>query len=144
MAMNGLLEGLSAPALDRMLLFTAARHRVITENIANADTPGYRTRRLDPAVFQAALKKAMEARDLRGGPLRLERTRQFHETRSGRFVATPRLEPPQNLLFHDGTNTRIEQQMSDLAANTMAHQLSVELLNEHYGRLRRAISGRPE
>src|SRR5262249_50375293 len=130
---------------EKVLAFTAARHRIVTENIANVDTPGYRTRHLDPALFQATLRKAIERnRGKPPAPLHLERTKQFHESATGRLVATPAQEPPENLLFQDGTNTRIERQMSDLAGNTMTHQLAVELLNDHYAMLRRAITGRSE
>lgn len=46
-------------------------HRIIANNIANADTPGYNPVRLD---FQATLRNALEGR----GGIRLRRTRPQH------------------------------------------------------------------
>jgi flagellar basal-body rod protein FlgB len=44
-----------------------ARHRVIAENVANADTPGYRAR--DVKDFQAIVKESFTARATRPGHL---------------------------------------------------------------------------
>lgn len=45
----------------------SARHRVIAENVANADTPGYRAREVKE--FQAIVKEAFNARATRPGHL---------------------------------------------------------------------------
>ena len=139
-----ILNRLGNPAIDKMLAFTEARHRMISENVANIDTPGYRTKQLDAALFQKALRRAIEQHKREpDARVSLEQTREFRE-RSGRLVVTPELEPTENLLFHDGTNARIEREMSELASNTMMHQLSVEVLNNELRMLRRAITGRIE
>lgn len=130
------------PAMDKMLAFTQARHRVLTENIANADTPGYRTRQLDAKAFQAALAEAMESRGGSGSdPLVIPRGEQWHMDRGGRLVVTPTAEPVENTLFHDGTNVRIERQMALLAENAMMHQTVTELLRDKYTGLIKAIRG---
>jgi len=139
-----ILNRLGNPAIDKMLSFTEARHRVIAENVANIDTPGYRTKQLDPSLFQRALRRAIEAQKREpDAAMTLDQTSQFRE-RGGHLVVTPSLEPTENLLFHDGTNARIEREMSELASNTMMHQLSVEFLNNHYRMLKRSITGRTE
>lgn len=137
-----IVNRLSNPAIEKMLSFTEARHRVISENVANIDTPGYRTKQLDPGLFQKALRRAIEAQKREpDAAMTLDQTREFRE-RGGRLVTTPSLEPTENLLFHDGTNARIEKEMSELASNTMMHQLSVEFLNNHFQTLKQAITGR--
>ena len=40
------------PVLEQVVNFTEARHGVLAGNIANLDTPGYKTRDLSPALFQ--------------------------------------------------------------------------------------------
>jgi flagellar basal-body rod protein FlgB len=45
--------------LERYMTLLAARQRIAATNIANADTPGYRTRDID---FQRELQSAMPAR----------------------------------------------------------------------------------
>jgi flagellar basal-body rod protein FlgB len=62
--------------LEKLSLFTmasalarhsAARHRVIAENVANADTPGYRAR--DVAPFSVRVNEAFTQRATRAGHL---------------------------------------------------------------------------
>src|SRR5262245_6736855 len=59
---SNLIQRTSLPLVEAMVSFTEARHGVIAENIANIDTPGYRTKQLDPAAFQAELRKATKAK----------------------------------------------------------------------------------
>jgi flagellar basal-body rod protein FlgB len=132
----------SIPAMDKMLAFTQARHRVLTENIANADTPGYRTKQLDAKAFQAALAEAMDSR--RPGsaePLKISGGDQWRMDRDGQLVVTPTTDPSENVLFHDGTNLRIERQMALLAENAMMHQAVTEMLRGKYEGLLKAIRG---
>ena len=113
------------PALERMVAFTQARHEMLAENIANIDTPGYRTKQLDARAFQRTLKEALDRRDGdHKSPFEMRGTRQFRQGSGGSLKVTPTLEPPENVLFHDGTNARLERQMTDLAENAMMHQFA--------------------
>lgn len=50
--------------LSRSLDLHLMRHSVISDNIANAETPGYKAKRLD---FEAELQKAVEANEMSPG-----------------------------------------------------------------------------
>jgi len=140
---NAVANNQSIPALDATLAFLTARLDVISENIANADTPGYRTKHLDAPAFQQALGQAIKHRDPRpGSPLKISGTSEFRQDSNGKLVFTPSTEPQENILFHDGSDMSIEQQMKDLAATVMMHQTAVELLRGQYESLKKAISGR--
>ncbi len=130
------------PTLERMLAFTEARHRVLVENIANIDTPGYKARQLDAKSFQTALRDAVDRRSSDVAPLVVRGTPQFRESSTGRLEVTPTEEPPENVLFHDQTNMRVERQMAMLAENTMMHQVAAERLRGRYEELLAAIRGR--
>ncbi len=131
------------PALEKAMAFTEARHRVIVENIANADTPGYRAKQLDAAAFQEALAKALARRkEDPSGVLELPASREFHTGPDGRLVVTPTEEPPENILFHDGTNSRLERQMAMLAENALMHRTLTELMRNRFDSLQQAIRGR--
>jgi flagellar basal body rod protein FlgB len=54
---------------------------------------------------------------------------------------TPTTEPAENLLFHDHTNMRIEEQMAMLAENAMMHQTVTELLRGKFETMLKAIRG---
>jgi flagellar basal-body rod protein FlgB len=128
--------------LEKTMAFTEQRNRVLAENVANILTPGYRAKQLDVPAFQKALQEASEKRARRGGAFQLESTREFHTDEGGMLELTPSEEPPENLLFQDGTNTRIERQMALLAENTMMAQASVNLLQQYYRTISEAIRGR--
>lgn len=132
------------PVLEKMLAFTEARHRMLAENIANIDNPNYRAKQLDTAAFQRALRKAVtDRRECGSTGFSLPAAEQFHQDASGRLVVQPGEEPPENVLFHDQTNARVERQMAMLAENTMMHQAATELLRGQFESLLKAIRGRP-
>lgn len=105
-------------------------------------TPGYRAKHLDVGSFQAALREACEAGARRGGKPAFESTDEVSFDAAGHMTVSPSVEPAQNLLFHDGTNARIERLMAELAENTMAHQASSELLRNYFEGVTKAIRGR--
>jgi len=130
------------PVLDSMMSFTQARHKMLTENIANIDTPGYRTQNLDAKAFQQQLAKAVaQQQEDRSAELSFESTTQIQPIGGGQLRFTPTREPAENVLFHDKTNARIERQMAMLAENTMMHQATTELLVGRYQSMLKAIRG---
>ncbi|MBI4578513.1 MAG: flagellar basal body rod protein FlgB [Planctomycetes bacterium] len=142
MFFNDVANSGSIPAMEAMLSFTQARHKMLAENIANIDTPGYRPRHLDPKAFQHALASAVRRRREDGlGELPIESTRQFEREKDGSIRFKPVEEPAENVLFHDQTNASVERQMSKLAENAMMHQTVTELLADKYGELMKAIRG---
>jgi flagellar basal-body rod protein FlgB len=52
---------------DAVARHSATRHRIISDNIANADTPGYKAKDIEP--FQAAYERAEPMRATREGHL---------------------------------------------------------------------------
>lgn len=130
-------------ALEKMLAFTQARQRMLAENIANVDTPGFQARQLDVQAFQASLRKALDAQQARGSSeLPLKSTDEFRLDAGGLLKVTPSAEPAENVLFQDKTNVRIERQMAMMAENTMMHQAVTELLKGKFDLMLKAIRGR--
>lgn len=141
--MDAVVNSGTTPALDKTLAFLSARIEVIAENIANADTPGYHARQLSGAKFQQALARAVEERDpTPGSPLRIGSSGEFREDANGRLTFQPSVLPQDNILFHDGTHMRIEEQMRDLAETVMMHQVVVEFLRGNFEGANKAIRGR--
>jgi flagellar basal-body rod protein FlgB len=121
----------NAPVLERMLEFTAARHRLLAENIVNISTPGYRQKDLSTERFQAMLRDRVELR--RSSPRGSVR---FGDVRG-------ELEHPEHgIMFHDGNNRSMEQLMSDQAKNAMMHNLAIELLRRQFDSLKSALRER--
>jgi flagellar basal-body rod protein FlgB len=121
MFLNRLMNQGNLPVVEQMLRFTAQRHQVLAENVANISTPNYQQKDLDPKAFQAALRDRVASR--RGQPISSVR---FDDM--GASVEEPR----RGMLFHDGANRSAEQLMSDLSRNALTHNLYVELMRRQF------------
>ena len=58
---EGIFQSTSIPIMEQVVGFTEARQNVLAGNIANLDTPGYKTRDLSVEDFQARLKRAISS-----------------------------------------------------------------------------------
>ncbi len=131
MFVERLLNQGNAPLLEQMLKFTAARHKLIAENVVNVDTPDYRQKDLSLAKFQAMLRDRVAVRaDAPPGTVGFEDIQAEVET------------PTRGILFHDGGNRSMEQLVTDQAKNAMMHNLVVELLRKQYQSLKGALQER--
>ncbi|MCC9602006.1 flagellar basal body rod protein FlgB [Stieleria sp. JC731] len=98
-------------------------HRVVSQNIANVNTPGYQTKRLD---FQKMLE--------------LSQGDSSSET-SSNSTELP-IEMPEGLEERlDGNNVNLEQEVAELKKNALAFQSFNQLLASRVATMRRAISG---
>jgi len=69
--LESLLQQTTIPLLEQVTAFGQRRHQVLAGNIANIDTPDYKTRDLPVQDFEKALQKAVVTRreNLQPGPL---------------------------------------------------------------------------
>jgi len=131
-------------ALALSATFSEQRNRVLADNVANLDTPDYLTKQLDPKSFQASLRTALERERTPGSSesLELRDNAQFATRADGTITVKPAVEPPPNKLFHDGTNSQMEQLLADVADNALTYEFSTTLLRGQFLRLLQAIKGR--
>ena len=145
MLLSSVVNSDTVVALEKLAAFTEDRHRVLLGNIANLDTPGYRPKDVDLPGFREALSEALARRTRTGeASLKLEDGPGWQVDPSGHVEVRPVEVEPQNVLFHDGTNAQAERQMSELAKNSMVHQVALELLRGRYNGMMSAIRGRLE
>jgi flagellar basal-body rod protein FlgB len=91
-----------------------ARQRVIAENVANADTPGYVGRDLkQPTDFAAAMRS--------GGDLQMVRTNAAHIAPAGSPVRFAPTKAPDSETTLDGNSVVVEEQMLKMAERRMAY-----------------------
>lgn len=122
------------------LSFNEAKLKVISENIANVNTPGYRAKQLDTPAFQRSLREALDRRGSDPNkPFVVKSGRQVSTDPSGRLHVTPTERPVENILFHDGTNISMEREMADLAKTGMSHRIIATMLKNRYEGLTRVI-----
>lgn len=131
MFIDSLLSQDSSPLVEQWLKFTESRHRVLAEDIANVDVPGYRQKDLSLTRFQSLMRDRVAKRDASApGTVRFDDLGQQIEN------------PTQNILFHDGGNRSMEQLMSEHAKNALMHQLAVELLKKQFSQIEMALRER--
>jgi flagellar basal-body rod protein FlgB len=113
-------------ALSRFLDVDVARHKLITSNLANVDTPGYRTRDLD---FRAELARAStDASGLESGRL------EYASFAPGVHQVRGLMERP------DGNNVSVERESLLLAENQIKFNLAVQLLKGEFHGISLAIN----
>jgi flagellar basal-body rod protein FlgB len=144
MFIDNLLNRGAIPVLEQVMKFTEERHSVLANNVSNFDTVGYKMQDLPVSEFNAALQEAVVRRESKGGcgPLELNSTRHFQWDSSGRMQTTPIELTDNNILFHDENNRFVEKQMSEMAKNTLRHNVTVEMLRSTYNGLETAIRGK--
>lgn len=108
--------GLLAQVLDT----AALRHRVIGQNVANVNTPGYR--RLE-VLFEESLAHALEAPG------------------SG-AAAKPQVVVADGPARVDGNTVDIDREMGDLSKNALLYQTAAQILTSRLATMRVAITGR--
>ncbi|MBW3539657.1 MAG: flagellar basal body rod protein FlgB [Planctomycetes bacterium] len=132
--------------LEKLAVFGQRRHEVLAGNVANIDTPGYRTRDLPVEEFQQALREAVAGSGrsptssgaVSGGQSPAELA-DFFPARLFRA----READPSNLVFHDGNNRSIEREMMEMTKNSMMQSFAVELMAAQMNLLQAVISERP-
>lgn len=133
----GLLNSTNIPALQEVLNFSEARHGVLVANVANVNTPGYRTRDLSVSHFQAKLKEAIAVSQSTGssvspGIVSADPGDPMREVRSSM----------ENILYHDDTNIDLEKQVAEINKNQMLHSMALTIMTDQFELLQQAISER--
>lgn len=109
----------------------AMNHRVIAQNIANADTPNYNPVSLD---FQETLRAALEGRDRVS--LRKTQARHLEATRM-----TVGLERIANGSKNDYNKVDLEREVLNLAENTSRYTTYGSLLKKRFDQMKRMLEG---
>ena len=110
--------------LERVLDVSAFRHQIITANLANIDTPGYRTRDLRP--FAGEIDRAMAG----------------NESSLSEQSFTPVAHEIRGLLERpDGNNVSVERESLLLAQNQLRFQVAVQFMKAEFHRMSLAITG---
>ena len=142
---ESLLKSSTIPLLEKLAIFGERRQEVLASNIANIDTPAYKTRDLPVEDFQQALKEAVSRNRDHSTTSQFQASFSTRQTDSELFPETlfQAVEAsPQNITFQDGNNRSIEHEMMEMTKNTMMQNYAIELMRAQMTMLQIAISGR--
>lgn len=100
--------------------YVNTRQRVISENVANADTPGYAPRDLTPFTFEAALRPQLGAG--------LARTNAAHMTGAGSVTdGTFKIQAtPDSETRLDGNQVVLEEQMAKMSDARSDYEAAID------------------
>lgn len=147
--LSSLFRSSTIPVLEKVVGFTEARHGVLAGNIANLDTPGYKTRDLSPALFQERLKEAIKARHepptqaYDSDSLGLSSTYKSSRRGEREIKAFRRVEETmKSILRHDEADVSMEQQINEIVKNQQQHNLAINIMSAQFRLLRAAITER--
>lgn len=119
------LTDITTLSLAKSLDGIAMRHKVIANNIANVETPGFIR---SDVMFEDSLRQAMESgsdQDIRKSLKDME----------------PQILPDQESVIRpNGNNVSIDKEMADLSKNSLYYESLVQILNLKSSMLKAAIT----
>lgn len=134
---------LMAEIFDKTLraLATSARMRevkqgVLSANIANAETPGFKAKKVD---FEEALARALRTDDQR--PIAATNSEHF-------TISEPQLEKlkadiydnPEGEVSNDGNTVDLHKEIVEMSENSIAYRAATQLINKKLAALRYAAN----
>ena len=127
--------------LKGRLGYLGARQRVIAENVANADTPGFTPRDIRAPSFEEAMRAARtSSAGGHGGPGVLVRTSAGHIAGPGGSGATPYTpeKAPDSETRQDGNSVVLEEEMLKMAESRMNYDAAISFYQKSLNLLRMA------
>ncbi|MCB1120587.1 MAG: flagellar basal body rod protein FlgB [Verrucomicrobiae bacterium] len=123
---DGIFASQNYQATQALLDVTAARHKVMAGNLANADTPGYK--RLD---IDASFEKALTSQIANG---------QVGTLNPSDIIVSPEagLEP----ISLDGNNVSTDRELMLINENALRYEMLGQFVSSSLRQLRVAITGR--
>jgi flagellar basal-body rod protein FlgB len=123
-------------ALTTALNFREMRQELISSNVANANTPGFKAKKMD---FEEALARALDV----DGQMQMNVSDgRHHNVGNGGFN---NLEPeiyddPNGVVSENGNTVDVEAEMAKMAENKLMYDALVQLINKKMGIMKYAIN----
>lgn len=140
MQLFSLIGNAATDSLEQVLGFTYARQKVMADNVANIDTPGYKMKDLRTEDFDKYMQKAL-VRSERTNPniFRLDAPRldRLEEDASNRH---PDAESLRGIVFHDDNDRMAEKLMVKMTQNSQKFSHAASLLRNQINILRAVIT----
>jgi len=122
---------------EQALEVRVQRAEILANNLANADTPGFKARDVD---FKAILGDQMSAQGI-GGALKMDTTNGKHLPHGADGGAEALLYRTPSQPSVDGNTVDTQQETAEFMKNTLQYQSSFQFLNGRFKSLTSAIRG---
>ena len=120
--------------LESALSVSSAKHTVISSNIANVDTPGYKAKEIN---FTNAFKDALQ-----GTGLSMKRSVDDHFSGMS-LPGSPTAhvtDQINNFMRNDGNNVNVDHEMMSLSKNNIMYNMAAQLIGNKFNNLKYVIS----
>ncbi|MBI2900109.1 MAG: flagellar basal body rod protein FlgB [Planctomycetes bacterium] len=142
---NTMFDKGSLPVLEQWLHFTVVRHRAIANNIANVETPFYKTMDAPEKEFRRVMLRAFD--EQKRSPLGI-----FDLVRRDGIVPKPGARPEMRyieappeeagMLRHVENNVDVDVEFAKMVKNSGLHNLLANVLTQQFDLMREAIGER--
>ncbi len=120
----------SIQALEKGIQYSGAKHKAISHNIANVDTPNFKRREITPN-FGETFRRELES----------QKTDARHKDFAGTSNRSYRADKMPHSYSHNGNNVDIDKEMSDLAENQIYYYTLIDQMNGKFQSLQSVIKG---
>ncbi|ARI77486.1 flagellar basal body rod protein FlgB [Halobacillus mangrovi] len=119
-------------SLEHSLNYAAEKNRAISSNIANVDTPGYKTKNV---VFKDMLYQEVSTLTAKKTDMRHFGFQPFNK------VPFSTITNSNTTYNHNGNNVDVDKEMSELAKNQIYYQALADRMSGKFNRLESVIKG---
>ncbi|HMO13581.1 MAG TPA: flagellar basal body rod protein FlgB [Pirellulaceae bacterium] len=116
------LNSYQIPLLSRAIEFASQNHRVISQNLANVNTPNYQTQEIPFAQF-------------------LQHVEQPGNLSKDKELKLEALEVQGLKTRHDGNNVDLDREMANIKRNDLMYQTLTQLIGSKLATMKQAIKG---
>jgi flagellar basal-body rod protein FlgB len=126
--------------LKSRLGYLSDRQRLIAENVANANTPGYKSRDLKPFSFEAHVQAASGASAVAATPAGVMAvTQPGHMQPKGAPLGAKPVKAPDSEVTLDGNGVVLEDEMVKLTQARMDYDAAIGFYQKSIGLLKMAV-----
>lgn len=127
------LFGGTIQTLEKSLAYSTAKNRTIAQNIANVDTPNYKSKNVS---FKNVLANTMS------GSIQNKRTHPQHFTFQKDTDQSYIITENKNTMYsHNGNNVDVDKEMAELAKNQIYYQAVIDRINGKFSNMEKVIRG---
>ncbi len=131
--LNAIFSSPRAAVLEQAINASSLRQKVISNNIANVNTPGFKK---SDVIFEDVLNEALNG----NGKLPMVRTNEKHLPLMQRGVPSPLIQTDTNTsLRTDGNNVDIDGEMANMAKNNIYYNAVVQQLSGYFSGIKSVI-----
>lgn len=132
MVLNSIVSSPRVAVLEQAISASSLRQKVISNNIANVNTPGYKK---GEVLFEEMLQSAVN-----GDKMPMLQTNARHLPMKQGTIPTPKLNVLSNSSIRtDGNNVDIDIEMASLAKNSIYYNAVVQQMSGYFAGIKSAI-----